>query len=74
MFVLAVVFDVLLLSVSPNVMKLYDVYETRNYYFLILELVQGGQLFDYIVRRRRLPRQEALRLLSQCVQGLASFF
>lgn len=50
-------------------MKLYDVFETRMHYFIVLERIKGGELFDYIIQKGRLPRKEALRILSQCIQG-----
>ena len=52
------------------VMQLYDVYETQHHIFLVLERVKGGELFDYIVQKGRLPRKESLRIMSQITQGL----
>lgn len=40
---------VLRMVAHPNVMSLYDVYETSRYVFLILEYVPGGELFDHLV-------------------------
>jgi BR serine/threonine kinase len=50
--------------------QLYDVYETSQHIFLVLERVKGGELFDYILQKGRLPRPEALRIMSQIVQGV----
>lgn len=33
----------------PNVIKLYEVYEDINYLYLVMELLEGGELFDKIV-------------------------
>ena len=55
---------------SPYVVKLFDVFETKRHYLIVLERVRGGELFDYIVDRGHLPRREALRVISQVVQGL----
>lgn len=55
----------------PNVLELYDVYETENHLYLVLELVEGGELFDYLVQRGRLPEQEALRFFQQIIGGLS---
>ncbi len=54
----------------PNILKLYDVLETKNHLYLILEHVQGGELFDYIISKGRLARDEALRFCAQMVMGL----
>lgn len=36
-----------------------------------MELVEGGELFDYLVSRGRLPEVEALRFFQQIIGGLA---
>ena len=53
-----------------HVMKLYDVYETSRYLFLILEHASGGELFDYLVRRGRLPPAEALAYFHQIIEAI----
>lgn len=54
----------------PNVLKLYDVYETSKYLFLILEYVEGGELFDYLVSKGSLEPAEALHFFQQIIRGL----
>lgn len=54
----------------PYVLKLYDVLETSQHIFIVMERVKGGELFDYILQKGRLPRQEALRLMAQIIQGM----
>ena len=54
----------------PNVMQLFDVYETEKELFLILEHVEGGELFDYLVKRGRLPERDALEFFQQIVMGV----
>lgn len=34
----------------PNIVKLVEFNETRQYYFIVLELCPGGELFHQIVR------------------------
>jgi BR serine/threonine kinase len=38
-----------------------DVYETTKYLFIIMEFVEGGELFEYLVARGSLDTHEALR-------------
>lgn len=45
----------------PNVMSLFDVYESAEDLYLVLELVEGGELFDYLVKQGRLKEHEALK-------------
>jgi serine/threonine protein kinase len=61
---------ILKLIEHPHVLKLYDVLETENRLYLVLENVKGGELFDYIVSKGRLDRHEALRICAQIVMGL----
>lgn len=37
-------------------MKLYEVYETPNSYYLCLELLKGGSLSDRIKRKHRISQ------------------
>ncbi|KAG5520087.1 hypothetical protein PMAC_001163 [Pneumocystis sp. 'macacae'] len=44
----------------PNVMRLYDVWENKNELYLILEYIEGGELFDYLVQKGKLEEREAV--------------
>ncbi|CAD8043014.1 unnamed protein product [Paramecium primaurelia] len=33
----------------PNIIKLYEIYESEDYIYLVMELLQGGELFDIIL-------------------------
>ena len=40
----------------PHVLKFLKKYETRSQIFLVLEYVDGGEMFDYLVKNgRRAP-------------------
>lgn len=54
----------------PNVMQLYDVYDGKNELFLIMEIVEGGELFDYLVKKGRLSENEALGFFQQIILGV----
>ncbi|KAL6449502.1 GIN4 Serine/threonine-protein kinase GIN4 [Candida maltosa Xu316] len=45
----------------PNVLRLYDVWETSKALYLVLEYVEGGELFDLLVERGPLPEIEAIK-------------
>ena len=32
----------------PNIIKLYDIFEDEKYICLVIELMEGGELFDMI--------------------------
>ncbi|EFA80647.1 putative protein serine/threonine kinase [Heterostelium album PN500] len=64
--------SILKLLKHGNIIQLYDaIYdEERGRICLILELVSGGELFDYIVARGRLSEREARKFLRQILAGL----
>ncbi|KXG54361.1 uncharacterized protein PGRI_075050 [Penicillium griseofulvum] len=54
----------------PNVISLYDVWENRGELYLVLEHVEGGELFDYVSNNGPLPEEEAVRLFRQIIAAL----
>jgi len=55
----------------PNIINLYDIWENRGELYLVLEYVQGGELFDYVSSNGALPEGEAVRLYRQMIAGLS---
>ncbi|CCW63023.1 unnamed protein product [Phytomonas sp. EM1] len=53
-----------------NIMKLHDVLETHHHYFLVLEHVSGGELFDKIVGAKRLDEPTARKYFHQLIAGM----
>ena len=43
----------------PNVIKLEDFIDTADYLFIVLELAEGGELFDKIIDKTKLNETEA---------------
>lgn len=54
----------------PNIMRLYDVWETSGELYLILEYIEGGELFDYICEKGKLPSDEALDYFQQLIGAI----
>ncbi|ESO07808.1 hypothetical protein HELRODRAFT_191046 [Helobdella robusta] len=54
-----------------NICKLYQIFETEEKFFLILEYCHGGELFDYIVAKDRLSEDEARQCFRQIVAAVA---
>lgn len=55
----------------PNIMGLYDVWENKNDLYLILEYIEGGELFDYLIKRGKLQEFEAVSYFKQIIQGIS---
>ncbi|XP_053740857.1 death-associated protein kinase 2 isoform X2 [Synchiropus splendidus] len=54
----------------PNVVALHDVYENRTDVVLILELVSGGELFDFLAQKESLSEEEATQFIKQILDGV----
>ncbi|KIH66448.1 hypothetical protein ANCDUO_03225 [Ancylostoma duodenale] len=51
----------------PNIVQLYDTYEEKQYVYLVMELVTGGELFDRIVAKGSYTEKDASHLIRQLV-------
>ncbi len=58
--------DILLRLNHPNVIRLFEIFESERNVCLIMELVAGGELFDRIVERGFYSEEYA----AQCVQQM----
>lgn len=47
-----------------------QIIETKTDIHLIMEYASGGELFDYIVRKKRLDEQEAIGFMQQLLSGV----
>lgn len=54
----------------PNIIQLYDVWETSTELYLILEYVEGGELFDHLCTKGRLENEEALGYFQQIINAI----
>ncbi|KAJ6591667.1 kinase-like domain-containing protein [Mycena vulgaris] len=54
----------------PNIMRLYDVWETSTELYLILEYIKGGELFEYLCKKGRLSTEEALGYFQQIIAAI----
>ena len=43
----------------PNIIRLYDVFDEKLYYYLVTEIMMGGELFDRIVQKSYYNEKEA---------------
>jgi len=54
----------------PNIIQLFEVFDTPTDLFLVLEYVPGGELFDQIVERGTYSERDAALLISQVLEGV----
>jgi serine/threonine protein kinase len=53
-----------------KVVKLADLYETETEYFLVLQLITGGELFDRIVELVHYSEKDASEIVKKIVCGV----
>lgn len=59
--------EILQLFSHPNICRLYEVISTPSDMYLIMEYVEGGELYDYIVQKGRVRESEARYIFQQIV-------
>eukprot|EP00826_Nyctotherus_ovalis_P013410 TRINITY_DN1361_c0_g3_i1.p1 TRINITY_DN1361_c0_g3~~TRINITY_DN1361_c0_g3_i1.p1 ORF type:complete len:609 (-),score=189.75 TRINITY_DN1361_c0_g3_i1:486-2312(-) len=55
----------------PNLIRLLDVFENTDYIYIVMEVMEGGDLFGYLEKRHfRLPERTAARIVHSLAAGL----
>jgi len=55
----------------PNVVKLFETIDSKNHKLLMMELCAGGDLLNYVRKRRRLKEDYAKFIFKQIIDGIA---
>ena len=55
---------------NPFVIKVYKIYEDKNNFLIIMEYCEGGELFNYIVKKKRLSEDESSYFFFQLINGI----
>lgn len=45
----------------PNIMKLYEFFEDRRNFYLVMDVYKGGELFDEIVSKQKFTEADAAK-------------
>lgn len=55
----------------PNIIKMWDLYETKEGVFIVTDLCRGGELFDRLVEKVHYNELDARHIMKQILQGVA---
>ncbi|XP_051502762.1 ribosomal protein S6 kinase alpha-5-like isoform X1 [Myxocyprinus asiaticus] len=55
----------------PNIVKLHEIYHDQLHTYLVLELLQGGELLERIRRKQHFSETEASRILRRLVSAVS---
>ena len=53
-----------------NIIQLYDIMESKRNLYFVMEYCKNGELFDYIVKKKRLKEPEACCFFQQIIDGV----
>ena len=62
--------SILKLVRHKNIIKLYEVIETPKKIYLIMEYCEGGELFDYIVKKQHLTERQSCAFFHEIIDAL----
>lgn len=54
----------------PNIIKLFDVFEDKKYFYLVTEFYEGGELFEQIINRHKFDECDAANIMKQILSGI----
>lgn len=54
----------------PNIIQLYEIIETPKQLFLVMEYVENGELFHFIVKNKRVGEEQACRMFQELISGI----
>jgi serine/threonine protein kinase len=47
----------------PNIAKVFETWQTKEHFFLVMELCEGGELLHYVADQERLGEKETANIL-----------
>ena len=62
--------DILKRVKHPNIIKLYQVIENHQFLFIVMEYATEGDLYTYLLKKKRLDEKEAFSWFIQLVNAV----
>ena len=63
-------FNILSQLSHPNIVQIYEVFAHKKSYFIVMELLHGGELFDAICLRERYTESDARDVMKTALEAL----
>ncbi|KPP72286.1 NUAK family SNF1-like kinase 1-like [Scleropages formosus] len=54
----------------PNIIRIYEVFESKDKIVIVMEYAKGGELYDYVNTKRRLSETEARKIFRQITSAV----
>lgn len=55
---------------NPHVVQLLETFEDESYFYLVMEMVQGGELFDMVSKIKKYTEKDAAKAFGQIVKAI----
>ena len=55
----------------PNIVKIYEFFEDENSIYIIMEYLEGGELFDILNKKKSFSEKESAEILKNILEGLS---
>ena len=52
-------------------MKIYEMFEDKNKYYIVSEFLEGGELFDRIIENDHFSERDAANIMKQLLSAVA---
>jgi calcium-dependent protein kinase len=54
----------------PNILKLLEIYDWKNYYYLVTEMCEGGELFEKIRTLKHFTEKDASQVMKSILSAV----
>ena len=54
----------------PNIVRLYDMFEDDVNFYIVAELMRGGDLYNYMVTHKRLSEKTSASVIKQTLEAI----
>jgi len=55
----------------PGILKMFEMYEDKNKYYIVSEYLEGGELFERIIQNDRFSERDAAKIMKQLLSAIA---
>ena len=55
----------------PYIVKIHDIFKDKKFYYVIMEYLNGGNLFEYVLREKKLDEEAAKFYMYKILQAVA---
>ena len=57
-------------TVHPNIMKIFELMEDDIYYYIVSEILDGGELYERIVKMKKFDEKDACQIIKQVLLAI----